>query len=264
MKINDKHLVAFVNSSAPIDKEGYLQKRGEVNKAFQKRWFVLKGNLLFYFDKRGDRDPIGVIILETCTVELGDNTDMYSFDVVFQGSGSRTYTLAAETQEEMELWMKAITCAGYDYMKLMVNELQRQVDDLNSNGSAQARVRRGNTDSTASASSLQLSTRSDITKSVLRQSDQEKGLLVDLSLPSSNTPQIKQEKRIGRINPFDTDVFSDLPTSSTTNPFQNIAIERGVDALDLDCKDFLQMHCEFGDYIKRKCKLRTAADGSVI
>lgn len=47
------------------------------------------------------------------------------------GVGSRTYILSAESQDDMEGWMKAITCANYEYMKLMVNELQRQMDDLN-------------------------------------------------------------------------------------------------------------------------------------
>lgn len=55
----------FVNA---IDREGWLQKRGDVNKSWQRRYFVLKGNLLFYFEKKGDREPIGVIILEGCTV----------------------------------------------------------------------------------------------------------------------------------------------------------------------------------------------------
>lgn len=30
----------------------------------------------------------------------------------------------------MEQWMKALACASYDYMKLMVSELQRQLDSL--------------------------------------------------------------------------------------------------------------------------------------
>jgi hypothetical protein len=30
----------------------------------------------------------------------------------------------------MEEWMKAVTCASYDYMKVMVIELQKQVDEL--------------------------------------------------------------------------------------------------------------------------------------
>ena len=30
----------------------------------------------------------------------------------------------------MEMWMKGLTCAGYEYMKLMVAELQRQLDEI--------------------------------------------------------------------------------------------------------------------------------------
>lgn len=55
-------------TSPPVDREGWLQKRGEVNKNWQRRYFVLKGNLLFYFEKKGDREPLGVIILEGCTI----------------------------------------------------------------------------------------------------------------------------------------------------------------------------------------------------
>lgn len=62
-------MCAYATSPAvAADKEGYLMKKGEVNKGFQKRWFVLKGNLLFYFEKCTDREPLGVIILEGCTV----------------------------------------------------------------------------------------------------------------------------------------------------------------------------------------------------
>ncbi len=69
MKINEKNLCAYaVSPTFAADKEGYLMKKGEVNKGFQKRWFVLKGNLLFYFEKRYDKEPLGVIILEGCTV----------------------------------------------------------------------------------------------------------------------------------------------------------------------------------------------------
>jgi hypothetical protein len=38
--------------------------------------------------------------------------------------------MAAENQEKMEGWMKAITCASYDYMKLMVSELKRQLEEI--------------------------------------------------------------------------------------------------------------------------------------
>lgn len=67
MKINEKNLCYFA-TSPPVDREGWLQKRGEINKSWQRRYFVLKGNLLFYFEKKGDREPLGVIILEGCTI----------------------------------------------------------------------------------------------------------------------------------------------------------------------------------------------------
>ena len=133
MKINEKNLVSFATCNSHVDKEGSLLKRGDMNKAYQKRWFVLKGNLLFYFEKRTDREPIGVIILEGCTVELSESSDFFGFEIVFPGNTSRTYVLKTDTQEDMEAWMKAIACAGYDYMKLMVTELQRQLDELTTN-----------------------------------------------------------------------------------------------------------------------------------
>ncbi|XP_059618378.1 sesquipedalian-1-like isoform X4 [Phlebotomus argentipes] len=140
MKINEKNLCLFA-TTPPSDLEGYLNKRGEVNKSWQRRWFVLKGNLLFYFEKKGDKEPIGVIVLEGCTIELAEDGENYCFQIVFHGINNRTYYLCAENQEVMEKWMKALTCAGYEYMKLMVAELQRQLgelDEKNTESEAQA------------------------------------------------------------------------------------------------------------------------------
>lgn len=131
MKINEKSLIKFANSNAPIDKSGYLLKRGEINKGFQKRWFLLKGNLLFYYEKPADKEPLGAIILESCRVDLS-LSDQFTFQLVYPGAHSRTYMFGAETQEDMEDWMKAMSGAGYEYMRLMVSELQVQLDDINS------------------------------------------------------------------------------------------------------------------------------------
>ena len=55
----------------------------KVNKAFQRRWCTLRGNLLFYSEKKGDKEPLGVIILEGCTVELAEEeTEHYAFKVI--------------------------------------------------------------------------------------------------------------------------------------------------------------------------------------
>ena len=60
MKLNEKDLIRFASSSSPIDKEGFLYKKGAaVGASYQKRWFILKGNLLFYYEKRDDKEPIG-------------------------------------------------------------------------------------------------------------------------------------------------------------------------------------------------------------
>lgn len=132
--LNESNLVYFSTCSSQTTKEGWLYKKGEVNRSFQKRWFALKGNLLFYFDKPGDREPNGVIILEGYTVELVDTAyEGHTFQISFRGAGNlRKYILQAESHIVMEQWMKAITCASYDYMKLMVSELKAQLDELNS------------------------------------------------------------------------------------------------------------------------------------
>uniref|UniRef100_A0A161MAI4 Sesquipedalian-1-like protein n=1 Tax=Triatoma infestans TaxID=30076 RepID=A0A161MAI4_TRIIF len=107
MKINDKNLSAFAVSLNGIDREGWLVKRGEINKAFQKRWFVLK--------------------------ELAEDDGQFGFKIVFHGQGNRTYILVADSQDSMEQWMKALACASYDYIKLMVSELQRQLEEMEVN-----------------------------------------------------------------------------------------------------------------------------------
>ena len=216
MRINDKHLTAFAASNSPIDKEGYLLKRGEVNKAYQKRWFVLKGNLLFYYEKKGDREPIGAIILEGCTVELAEMSDAYTFELVFQGAGSRVYILSCETQEDMESWMKAITCAGYEYMKLMVAELQRQLDELQ-----------------LAPNAVHRHTSNTITKGLQQNS------LIDFTRDSQSAG------RQARANPFDNnaetqDLFGAVPFNPSLLPGNQRA------------RNFEEMHKEFGLYIQQK------------
>lgn len=131
MKINDKALAAYACTRSGIDKEGYLDKKGDLNHSYKRRWFVLKGNLLFYFEKSGERQPIGMIVLENCSVEVSD-CDRYSFCVRYQAisSASRTYTLCAENDVEMEKWMKSITSASFGYIDMLVNEFEKTLRRL--------------------------------------------------------------------------------------------------------------------------------------
>lgn len=139
MRLNEKNVASFAVCSSPVDKEGYLQKKGDLNREFQRRWFVLKGNLLFYFLKKQDREPQGVIILEACSVQVSIH-GRYCFEISFDGAGTRVYILGADNDEEMQLWMKAISHASYQYLKSIVNELQRRVDVLSSSSTPQKEV----------------------------------------------------------------------------------------------------------------------------
>lgn len=138
MRLNEKNVAAFAAAPTPVDKDGWLQKKGELNKGYQRRWFSLKGNLLFYSERQGDREPLGVIVLEKCSVGLCDGGDPYSFYIAFEGQGARTYVLVADNEADMTSWIKAISHAGYDYLRMMVDELKRRLERLQAGRSGTA------------------------------------------------------------------------------------------------------------------------------
>ena len=129
MKLNDRNLASFAVSSSPIDREGYLSKRGSLNQSYQRRWFVLKGNLLFYFEKKRDREPVGVIVLEHCSVQASEH-EKHALEISFDGAGTRTYILLADNDADMSAWIRAISHASYEYLKSIVEELQERLDAL--------------------------------------------------------------------------------------------------------------------------------------
>ena len=135
MKINEKNVSSFASSNSPVDKEGYLSKRNEV-KGYQRRWFVLKGNLLFYYEKKQDKEPMGLIVLESCSVQASA-TEKHGFEVSFDGPGTRTFVMTADNDEEMQSWMRAVSHASYEFLRTIVNDLQKQVDSLTSQRSPQ-------------------------------------------------------------------------------------------------------------------------------
>lgn len=135
MKLNEKNVASFATCSSPIDKEGYLGKRGDFSKGYQRRWFVLKGNLLFYFEKKQDKEPLGLIVLEACSVQVSPQAK-YALEISFDGQGTRVYVMVADNDEDMESWVKAISHASYEYMRSIVDELQRRVNVLTSSSKA--------------------------------------------------------------------------------------------------------------------------------
>ncbi|XP_069820083.1 sesquipedalian-1 [Dendropsophus ebraccatus] len=137
MKLNERNLVYYATCNSPIDKSGFLYKKGERHASYHRRWFVLKGNMLFYYESQESKEPVGVIILEGCRVELCESTEEYAFAIRFGYSKSRAYILAADSHSTMESWVKALSRANFEYIRLVVKELQQQLQEMRkSQGSA--------------------------------------------------------------------------------------------------------------------------------
>ncbi|KAL2091826.1 hypothetical protein ACEWY4_011624 [Coilia grayii] len=130
MKLNERSVAHYATCDSPPDKTGFLFKKGERNTAYHRRWCVLKGNMLFYFEERESKEPIGVIVLEGCTVELCESAEEFAFAIKFDCARARVYKMAAESQAGMESWVKALSRASFDYMRLVVRELEKQLEDL--------------------------------------------------------------------------------------------------------------------------------------
>uniref|UniRef100_A0A674B7W3 Sesquipedalian n=1 Tax=Salmo trutta TaxID=8032 RepID=A0A674B7W3_SALTR len=130
MKLNERSVAHYATCDSPPDKTGFLFKKGERNTAYHRRWLILKGNMLFYFEERERREPIGVIVLEGCTVELCESAEEFAFAIKFDCAKARVYKMAAENQAAMESWVKALSRASFDYMRLVVRELERQLEEI--------------------------------------------------------------------------------------------------------------------------------------
>ncbi|XP_052024485.1 sesquipedalian-1 [Apodemus sylvaticus] len=138
MKLNERSLAFYATCDAPVDNAGFLHKRGGRGAGSHRRWFVLRGNMLFYFEAEGSREPLGVILLEGCTVELVDAREEFAFAVRFSGGRSRPYVLAADSQAALEGWVKALSRASFHYLRLVVRELEQQLAAMREGGSAKA------------------------------------------------------------------------------------------------------------------------------
>ncbi|XP_068938078.1 sesquipedalian-2 [Petaurus breviceps papuanus] len=139
MKLNEHSVAHYAMSSSSADHEGFLRRCSSLGArqptagtggSCPRCWFVLKGNLLFYFEGRESRPPLGLIVLEGCTVELCEAPQEFSFAIRFDAPGLRPYVLAAEGPEAQEAWVKVLSRASFGYMRLLVQELERQLGKM--------------------------------------------------------------------------------------------------------------------------------------
>eukprot|EP01111_Echinosteliopsis_oligospora_P007276 TRINITY_DN2205_c0_g1_i1.p1 TRINITY_DN2205_c0_g1~~TRINITY_DN2205_c0_g1_i1.p1 ORF type:complete len:374 (-),score=102.23 TRINITY_DN2205_c0_g1_i1:311-1432(-) len=103
-----------VGNTLQITKEGFLSKKGEINKSFRKRWFKLFGTMLFYYRKQKEQ-PTGCICLigskEPDCAPYEQDVPPFCLTIP---TPNRTYYLAADTAEEMFDWCQALrSCRCY-------------------------------------------------------------------------------------------------------------------------------------------------------
>lgn len=91
-------------------KDGFLTKQGGSIKTWKKRWFVLKGDTIFYFKTPRDTEQTGEIKLEStcvCNPEKARGKKFY-FSVT---TPTRTFIMFAESEETMKQWVDKISQA---------------------------------------------------------------------------------------------------------------------------------------------------------
>ncbi|XP_064567246.1 rho GTPase-activating protein 24 isoform X1 [Zonotrichia leucophrys gambelii] len=97
---------------------GWLRKQGGFVKTWHTRWFVLRGDQLYYFKDEDETKPLGTIFLPgNRVIEHPCNEESpgkFLFEVVPGADRERmtanheTYLLMASTQNDMEDWVKSI------------------------------------------------------------------------------------------------------------------------------------------------------------
>jgi len=89
-------------------KSGYLYKRGEVNKSWKARWFVLQDDKLYYFKHPNQGKPINAIPLDQVVIRLCPELSgkEHAFEVVTR---QRIFQLCAKSRTDMLEWMKNLS-----------------------------------------------------------------------------------------------------------------------------------------------------------
>ncbi|XP_020841026.1 rho GTPase-activating protein 25 isoform X1 [Phascolarctos cinereus] len=98
-------------------KVGWLKKQRSIVKNWQQRYFVLKGQQLYYYKDEEDVKPQGSMYLPGSTIkEIATNPEeagKFVFEVIPASwdqnrTGQDSYVLMASSQSEMEEWVKSI------------------------------------------------------------------------------------------------------------------------------------------------------------
>lgn len=103
----EKISVASLN---PADFEGFMTKCGGGTKTWHKRWFVLKGNKLYYFKGKKDTEITGMVVLTPDSfVRKEPSYKKKSKNTFAVGTTTRIFYMFPESQLETDQWVAVIT-----------------------------------------------------------------------------------------------------------------------------------------------------------
>ena len=108
-----------------VAKEGFIWKRGQsILHAWTKRYYILSGNCVYYFQQQYDARPKGVIfltgcIIESCTDKEHEENGYYGFEVIHQDLCTGEHhrhdrrVLYTQSAEDRTQWVAALRHAAH-------------------------------------------------------------------------------------------------------------------------------------------------------
>ena len=128
IKESDREVYKEISTKADIIRHGFLMKKGQVNKSWKKRWFVLyENNCLSYYEhpENTEQTALGEISLYN-VLQLQYMTNANTLHL---STSNRTFKLKCEKQNEYQEWINDIKIRlnpsvihhGYAYKRGEIN-----------------------------------------------------------------------------------------------------------------------------------------------
>lgn len=106
------------------------------------------GNILAYYEKKLDREPLGILFLENHIIEMVDDLTMV-IRFLTLNELPKGYYLRSDSTEDIEQWMRILSRSGIDFFTLTLEDLEDQlravsvVNRVSSNASLMCSTERG-------------------------------------------------------------------------------------------------------------------------
>ncbi|KAF7725243.1 polar growth protein [Apophysomyces ossiformis] len=104
----DRSEVSSVDTFKAPEHEGWLHKRSDRYKTWNKRWFVLKGANLFYFKSPKDVRMKGIVNLRGYRIVVDESIHPGKYSFKAQHERERTFFFYTDTEESLRVWLQIL------------------------------------------------------------------------------------------------------------------------------------------------------------